>query len=95
MQSGQAELFPDICLEDSPVYVGKIPGEADVILNAPTVSRIQARLETAGGKYYIRDMNSRNGTFCNGRRLDPQEQCEFRAGDRIRFAEIEYQAVSI
>lgn len=95
VQSGQAELFPDICLEDSPVYVGKIPGEADVILNAPTVSRIQARLETAGGKYYIRDMNSRNGTFCNGRRLDPQEQCEFRAGDRIRFAEIEYQAVSI
>lgn len=95
VQSGQETLFPDICLEDAPVDVGKIPGEAGVILDSPTVSRLHARLEAADGKYYVKDMNSRNGTFCNGRRLDPQEKCEFKPGDRIRFAQVEYQAVMI
>lgn len=83
----------DIILGTSPVYVGKIQGESDVILNSPTVSRRHARLECRDGICYVKDLNSRNGTFCNGRRLQPQEQCRFTQGDEIAFAEIKYRAV--
>ncbi len=83
----------DIFLGASPVYVGKIQGESDVILDSPTVSRRHARLECRDGVYYVKDLNSRNGTFCNGRRLRPQEQCQFGQGDEISFAEIGYRAV--
>ncbi len=83
----------DIFLGASPVYVGKIRGESDVILDSPTVSRRHARLECRGGVCYVKDLNSRNGTFCNGRRLRPQEQCQFGQGDEISFAEIGYRAV--
>ena len=83
----------DIYVGSSPVYVGKIKGESDVILDSPTVSRRHARLECHDGVGYVKDLNSRNGTFCNGRRLRPQEQCQFAQGDEISFAEIGYRAV--
>ncbi len=83
----------DIYLDATPVYVGKIKGESDVILDSPTVSRRHARLECRDGVCYVKDLNSRNGTFCNGRRLRPQEQCRFEQGDEIAFAEISYRAV--
>ena len=84
--------IPDILIGNVPVCIGKVKGESDVILKSPTVSRIHARLEYRDEKYFIKDLNSRNGTFLNGVKLNPQEQCQFVAGDRIRFAEIEYRA---
>ena len=83
----------DIVIGASPVYIGKIKGESDVILDSPTVSRRHARLEYRDGNYYVKDQNSRNGTFCNGKRLRPQEECRFVQGDEISFAEIRYRAV--
>lgn len=88
-------VFPDICLDREIVCVGKLKGEVDVILDSPTVSRMHARLERRAGKFFVKDLNSRNGTFHNGRRLAPQEQCEITVGDRISFAEAGYQAVKL
>lgn len=88
-------VFPDICLDSEVVCVGKLKGEVDVILDSPTVSRMHARLERRDGKFFVKDLNSRNGTFHNGRRLAPQEQCEITVGDRISFAEAGYQAVKL
>lgn len=85
--------LPNIPIGKEPVLIGKIKGESDILLNSPTVSRIHARLECRDGRYFLKDLNSKNGTFHNGRRLHPQEQCEIAAGDRIAFAEIEYRAV--
>lgn len=92
---GGAGRFPDICLNTATLYVGKIKGEADILLDSPTVSRVHARLEKKEGRYFVKDLNSKNGTFYNGKRLEPQEQCEIAVGDRIAFAEIEYQAVQL
>lgn len=87
------EPGPDIVIGPEPVYVGKVKGECDVILDSPTVSRRHARLESRGGICYVRDLNSRNGTFVAGRRLEPQEQCRIMPGDELAFAEIKYHAV--
>ncbi len=86
------ERYPDICPDTKPVYIGKAGGEADVILPVPTVSRLHARLQMRGEKYYLKDMNSKNGTFVNGRRLSAQEECEIRREDEIAFAEVRYRA---
>ena len=39
--------------------------DCQVVLNAPAVSREHAVIRKIGGKYYIEDMNSRNGTEIN------------------------------
>lgn len=93
--SGNPDKFPDIYIGKETVYIGKIKGESDIILDSPTVSRVHARLEMKNGSCYVKDMNSKNGTFCNKERLEPQEQRKFDAGDLIAFAEIEYRAVKI
>lgn len=90
-RSGNA--FPDIYVSRTPQYIGKQRGESDVLLDVATVSRVHAQVEQGDEGYYVRDLNSKNGTFVNGERLRPQERRAFVPGDRITFAEVEYQAV--
>ena len=92
--AGEAKLaFPDIYIGTDAVTVGKLQGQCEVLLNAETVSRIHARLEYRKGIGYVRDLNSRNGTFLNGERLEPQELRSFMEGSRIAFADVSYRAV--
>ena len=60
---------------------------------APAISRMHARLEYRQGAYYLKDLNSRNGTFVNGERLMPQEARIVSHGDRVAFADVQYRAV--
>ncbi len=40
--------------------------ENDIILSHPTVSRFHAKIIREGENYFIEDLNSANGTFVNG-----------------------------
>lgn len=84
-------VVEEIHLGGNVVIVGKLEGQCDVLLKSSTVSRVHARLERRGKGYFVKDLNSRNGTFLNGERLEPQEEREFSLGDRIGFAAIEYR----
>ena len=55
---------------------------------APAISRMHSRLEYRQGAYYLKDLNSRNGTFVNGERLMPQEARIVSHGDRVAFADV-------
>ncbi len=87
--------YPDITAAGEMVCVGKIKGESDVLLDSPTVSRIHARFFCRNNVYYVKDLNSRNGTFCNGERLHPQEERQLSKDDVIAFAEIQYRVTSV
>lgn len=87
------EKYPAIHIRNGITIVGKSEEQADVLIREAAVSRIHARLEQRQGVFYIRDLNSRNGTYINGIRLKPQEQKEIRGGDRISFANISFEAV--
>ena len=49
--------------------VGRAPGCA-VLLGDPTVSSVHARLGLQGGRVVVEDLQSRNGTFVNGSRIN-------------------------
>ncbi len=83
----------EISLGAEPLLVGKREGQVDLVLSSDTVSRIHASLETEQGRCYVRDKNSKNGTFVNGVRLQIQERKEFKEGDQVAFAEVVYYAV--
>lgn len=89
-----AQTFPDIYIGVDAVTIGKLQGQCEVLLNSATVSRIHARLEYRNGNGYVRDLNSRNGTFLNGERLEPQELRLFSEGARIAFADVQYRATT-
>jgi pSer/pThr/pTyr-binding forkhead associated (FHA) protein len=63
-----------------PVTIGRDP-ESGVVVGDPEVSRSHARLEAEGGAVFLRDLDSRNGTFLNGRPI--RSAIEIREGDEI------------
>jgi len=61
------KLFP---LGDSAV-LGRHP-DCDVVLDVGAVSRQHARITKSGDDYLVEDLQSRNGTFLNGARVEGQ-----------------------
>jgi pSer/pThr/pTyr-binding forkhead associated (FHA) protein len=55
------------------VSIGR-SGEADVRIEDRFASQIHARIYPRAGSHYVEDMNSTNGTFLNGERLDGEAQ---------------------
>lgn len=54
------------------------------------ISRIHARVKKENGCCIIEDFNSTNGTWINGKVLEPRTAYVLREGDKVRFASLEY-----
>jgi len=66
--------------------VGRATG-ADFIVDAPLVSRVHCRLTALpSGELEVRDLESTNGTYVNGKRI---EQARVSPGDRIQIGRLE------
>jgi len=79
-----------ITLTQFPFSIGKMPGCVDCVLTDSSISRLHARIEMQGGKVFLTDMNSTNGTYKNGLRMEPSETVEIEPGDEIRFGKLNY-----
>jgi pSer/pThr/pTyr-binding forkhead associated (FHA) protein len=70
--------------------IGRATG-ADFIVDAPLVSRVHCRLTALpNGELEVRDLNSTNGTFVNGDRID---NVVLSSGDRIQVGRVELVAL--
>jgi len=52
------------------------------------VSRVHAQFERSGSRLFVRDLNSTNGTWVNGKRLVAHHVHEVGHGDRIEFGRL-------
>jgi pSer/pThr/pTyr-binding forkhead associated (FHA) protein len=70
--------------------IGRAVG-ADFIVDAALVSRIHCRLTAlADGGLEVRDMDSTNGTFVNGKRV---AAARLAPGDRVQIGRVELMAL--
>jgi pSer/pThr/pTyr-binding forkhead associated (FHA) protein len=70
--------------------IGRAVG-ADFIVDAALVSRVHCRLTALpSGELEVRDMDSTNGTFLNGRRVDT---ARIVSGDRLQIGRVELVAL--
>jgi pSer/pThr/pTyr-binding forkhead associated (FHA) protein len=64
---------------------------ADFIVDAALVSRVHCRLTVLGdGALELRDLDSTNGTYVNGKRV---EQARLTSGDRVQMGRMELEVV--
>ena len=57
----------------------------DLKLTDPKVSGKHFKVFRIGGKFFVEDLKSTNGTLVNGQRLEAGEGFELREGDRMRL----------
>ena len=79
-----------ISLGHLPCTVGKLEGSVDVVIKDNTVSRIHARFTSREEGICVTDLNSTNGTFKNGLRLEPNETVIIERGDELRFGRMTF-----
>lgn len=77
-------------LTQFPFTIGKMAGCVDCVLTDDSISRLHARIEMQDEKIFLTDMNSTNGTYKNGLRMEPSETVELEPGDEIRFGKLNY-----
>jgi len=68
--------------------VGRATG-ADFIVDATMVSRVHCRLTAGTAEIELEDLDSTNGTFVNGKRVE--KRMLVKAGDRIGVGRVELQ----
>ncbi len=77
-------------IDKFPFVIGKKKDEVDYALEDRSVSRIHARILEENGCVYLEDLNSTNGTFKNGLRMQPYERRRLERDDELRFGKAEY-----
>lgn len=71
----------------SGVILGRDSAQSDVMVDDPSVSRRHAKLQYDSGRLLIRDMESTNGTWVNGKRLGP-ESATLRVGQSLNLGKV-------
>ncbi len=80
----------NISVENYPFLIGKLEKHANGVIRHNSISRVQAKIHLTDNKYYLEDLNSKNGTYVNDERIEPYEIIEIKIGDKIGFAEIDF-----
>ena len=62
----------------------------DLVIDHPLASRRHARLEHDESGYFVRDLESTNGTYVNGERV---ARAVLKDGDRLRVGAVELMVV--
>ncbi|MEE0863262.1 MAG: FHA domain-containing protein [Lachnospiraceae bacterium] len=71
--------------------VGQSTSANYVVSGNTAISRNHACIITKNGKYYITDNTSTNGTYIDGVRISSNVEVEIASGQKIRFANEEYE----
>lgn len=86
-------LTNEVISINKPVFrIGKERSYSDYfVANNDKVSRSHADIITRRGRYFIVDLNSKNGTYINDVPVPVQQEVEIHFGDRIRLANDEFE----
>lgn len=85
---GPAGLEPFYRVHKSSFSIGARTGEMDLAIDLPQLSGHHATVQLfKNGNVFVKDEHSTNGTFVDGRRLNPGERVQVRSGQSIRLSQ--------
>ncbi len=87
IKEGATEI---IIIDKMNFIIGRLEEQVDYISNNKTVGRVHVELISREGNYYIKDLNSRNGTSLNGKRINSNIEYQLKESDKIAIADSEY-----
>ncbi|MBI2195003.1 MAG: FHA domain-containing protein [Planctomycetes bacterium] len=72
--------------EEHPVRIGRGDPTLEIRVNHISMSRVHARIEKRQDGWYVLDLDSRNGTVVNGKRIT---EIRLKSGDEITFGKMQ------
>ncbi|KAB3537236.1 FHA domain-containing protein [Alkaliphilus pronyensis] len=87
VRNGIAEKIP---INNESFIIGKLADHVDYVISSRGVSRIHAEIFLDNNQYYVKDLNSKNGTFVNGQQIISNQPYEIKDNDTISFADREF-----
>jgi len=82
---------PEILVSKNNLVLGRHKKSVDVYLKDVSIGKYHAELIFDNEKYYVRDLNSLNGSYLNGEKIPSYETKEIRNNDKIAFANLLYR----
>ena len=80
----------DIVIDRNEFIVGRLAGHVDHILYNNAVGKLHAEFILRNGRCYVKDLNSMNGTFINGKRIESNKEILLKNNDDLRLANCEF-----
>ena len=81
----------DFCIDQNVFNIGRDKNRSDAFLHSTEISRRHSIIERKNGRFYLKDLNSKRGTYHNGRRLEHGEYVILEEMDTISFADVPYR----
>lgn len=75
---------------DFPYIIGKSQCSCNFCIDSAVVSRVHMRMLEELDDFFVEDLNSTNGTFINGEKLEPHKPQQINTGDKLTIANIDF-----
>lgn len=90
---GTGSVEKDYTIEKELFKIGSRDTSNDANLHSSSVSRHHAQIKVQGGKFFLSDLNSTNGTYVNGILVGYHEPVELKRRDHVTFADVRYEFI--
>lgn len=90
LRSAKSGNTGKIAITKPSFIIGRLEDQVDYILQNNTVGKLHAEIISKGGLYYLKDLNSRNGTYINGNKIKSNIEYKINDSDSITFADSEF-----
>lgn len=80
----------EVVINKPSFIIGRLIGQVDYIHSNNAIGKVHAEIITREGRYYLKDLNSKNGTYINGKRIDSNKEYEIKNNDRLTLANSEF-----
>ncbi len=83
-------IIEEIDINKPSFIIGRLEGHVDYVYFNNAIGKVHAEILTRAGCYYLKDLNSKNGTYINGKRIESNKEYELKNNDRITLANSEF-----
>jgi len=88
---GTGSCAGEIILIVKPEFtLGRLESHVDYVIRNSAVGKVHAQIITRESSYFIKDLNSKNGTCINDVKIDSNEEYRIESNDKITLANNEY-----
>lgn len=78
-------MISEVEITKFPCTIGRLEGECGLLIEESAVGRKHAILDYEDSKYWITDLNSNNGTYVNGVRIEKNKKINIKENDVLKI----------